>query len=142
MNPEGYYTFRCPTVNVWIGMRGLDADVAKARALCAQLRIYPYKDRENPPQTKHIRPEGKKWTGEQPRGIKYWELLAKLINEEPPIERDRIMLATLVPHGIEKGKSFAPRSPRWEAAEELDQDPAKERLVHLLPTLRPNAALL
>src|SRR5262249_9976367 len=47
MKPEGYYTFRCPTVNVWIGMRGLDADVAKARALCAQLRIYPYKDREN-----------------------------------------------------------------------------------------------
>jgi hypothetical protein len=63
---------------------------------------------------KHLRPEGRKWTGEQPRGIAYWEGLAKIISEEPAIERDRIMLATLVPLGIEKGKPFAP-NPRQKA---------------------------
>jgi hypothetical protein len=108
VKPEGYYVFRSPTVNVWAGMRGLDADVAKARELCAKLRIYPYNRRDNPPETKHIRPEGRKWTGQQPRGIKYWEDLARLVNEEPPIERDRIILAMLVPLGIEKGKPFNP----------------------------------
>jgi hypothetical protein len=57
---------------------------------------------------KHIRPEGRKWTGQQPRGMKYWEMLARLVNQDPPIERDRIMLAMLVPLGIEKGKPFNP----------------------------------
>ena len=65
MKPEGYHVFRSPTVNVWCGMRGLDPDVAKARELCAKLRIYPDSQRDNPPDTKQIRPEGKKWTGEQ-----------------------------------------------------------------------------
>jgi len=40
--------------------------------------------------------------------MKYWECLARLVNEEPPIERDRIMLATLVPLGIKKGEPFKP----------------------------------
>jgi hypothetical protein len=106
--PEGYYVVRCPTRNVWIGMRGLDADVEKAQSLMQQLKIYPYAQRDNPPPMKHIRPEGRKWTGQQPRGMKYWECLAKLIDQDPPIERDRIMLAMLVPLGIEKGKPFNP----------------------------------
>jgi hypothetical protein len=38
----------------------------------------------------------------------YWESLARLINEEPPNERDRMILAMLVPLGIEKGKPFQP----------------------------------
>ena len=108
MKPEGYFVFRSATNNVWSGIRGLDADKAKATALLGQLRIYPYAERENPPVTKHLRPEGRKWTGEQPRGLAYWESLARLINEEPAIERDRIMLATLVPLGIEKDKPFNP----------------------------------
>ena len=106
--PAGYHVFRCPTMSVWIGMRGLDPDREKALGLVQQLKIYPYSQRDNPPAMKHIRPEGRKWTGEQPRGLKYWEGLAKIINEEPAHERDRIMLAMLVPLGIAKGKPFKP----------------------------------
>jgi len=40
--------------------------------------------------------------------LHYWEVVARVINEEPPVERDRITLATLVPLGIEKGKPFNP----------------------------------
>src|SRR5271169_2296032 len=57
---------------------------------------------------KHIRPEERKWAGQQPGGLAYWEVVARVINEEPPLERDRITLATLVPLGIEKGKPFNP----------------------------------
>jgi hypothetical protein len=67
MKPEGYFVFRSPTNNVWSGIRGLDADKAKATALLDKLRIYPYAQRDNPPETKHLRPEGRKWSGEQPR---------------------------------------------------------------------------
>lgn len=108
MKPDGYYVFRSSTNNLWSGQRALEADVTKARALVEKLKIYPYASKNNPPQTRHITPAGKKWSGAQPRGFDYWAALAKVINEEPPIERDRIMLATLVPLGIEKGKPFNP----------------------------------
>jgi len=56
--PDRYYVFRSPTVNVWCGMRALDADLVKARALVAQLKIYPYVQRDNPPTTKQHPPGG------------------------------------------------------------------------------------
>jgi hypothetical protein len=110
LKPEGYYVFRSPTVNIMSGHRVLDPDPAKAKATAAELRIYPYSQRDNPPPTRHVAPDGRKWTGEQPRGLAYWEGLAKVINEEPAIERDRMMLGMLQPLGIEKGKPFNPNA--------------------------------
>jgi hypothetical protein len=37
---EGCFVFRSATNNIWCGMRGLDADIEKARALVGKLRIY------------------------------------------------------------------------------------------------------
>ncbi len=108
MKPEGYYVVRSPTVNIWSGHRALDPDPAKAKAAIAGLRIYPYSQRDNPPPTRHVSPDGRKWSGEQPRGLAYWEALARVIDEEPVLERDRIMLGMLQPLGIEKGKPFSP----------------------------------
>ena len=106
--PDGYYVFRSPTKTSGPACAPSIADQAKARALAERLTIYPYAQRDKPPARKHMRPEGRKWTGEQPRGIAYWELLARVIGEEPAHERDRIILAMLVPLGIEKGKPFKP----------------------------------
>lgn len=108
LKPDGYYVFRSPTVNIWIGMRVLDPDPVKAKATMAALRIYAYSQRDNPPNAPHQTPNGRKWTGEQPHGLAYWEGLAKVINEEPALERDRITLGMLQPLGIEKGKPFNP----------------------------------
>ena len=108
IKPEGYFVVRSPTVNVWLGHRALDADPVKARATVSALRIYPYSQRDNPPPTRHVSPDGRKWTGQQPHGLAYWEGLAKVVNEEPVIERDRMVLGMLQPLGIEKGKPFKP----------------------------------
>jgi len=108
LKPDGYYVFRSPTVNLWIGMRVLDPDPVKAKATMAALRIYAYSQRDNPPNAPRQTPNGRKWTGEQPHGLAYWEGLAKVINEEPALERDRITLGMLQPLGIEKGKRFNP----------------------------------
>lgn len=119
MKPDGYYVLRSPTNNVWSGQRGLDPDVAKAASLLGQLRIYPYSQKDNPTAvSKHIRPEGRKWAGQQPSGLAYWAVLAQLINEEPAIERDRILLAMLVPLGIEKGTPFNPDERQKKILEE------------------------
>ena len=108
MHPDGYYVVRSPTVNVWFAHRALDADPARARAAVEALRIYPYAERNAPAPTKHLRPAGRPWTGEQPRGLAFWEGLARIIEEEPVEERDRIILGMLAPLGIEKGRPFKP----------------------------------
>ena len=108
MKPEGYRVFRSPTVNVFVGQRVLDPDKAKALALMAAIRLYPYSQADHPPATPHLRPEGRKWSGTQPRGLAYWQSVARFINEEPPHERDRMILGMLKPLGIEKGKRFEP----------------------------------
>ena len=108
LSPEGYFVLRSPTVNLWSAHRALDPDPIKAKATAAALRMYPYSRRDNPPPTRHVSPDGRKWTGEQPRGLAYWEGLAKVINEEPAHERDRMMLGMLQPLGIAKGKPFNP----------------------------------
>lgn len=108
MKPDGYYVFRSPTVNVWSAHRALDPDPARAKSLIDGLKIYPYSQRENPAPTRHVSPAGRPWSGEQPRGLAYWEGLSKIIQEEPVHERDRMMMGMLQPLGIEKGRPFSP----------------------------------
>lgn len=109
MKPAGYHVVRSPTVNVFVGSRTLDPNREKALATMAAFTIYPYSRRDNPPPAaKHLTPNGRKWSGTQPRGLAYWEGLAKMINQEPALERDRIVLGMLQPLGIEKGKAFNP----------------------------------
>jgi hypothetical protein len=74
----------------------------------AAIRLYPYSQADHPPATPHLRPGGRKWSGTQPRGLAYWQSVSRFINEEPPHERDRMILGMLQPLGIEKGKPFAP----------------------------------
>jgi hypothetical protein len=108
MNPSGHYVVRSPTINIFVGERVLETDPARAKATVAAMRIYPYSQRDNPPNNPHLTPDGRKWSGTQPRGLAYWEGLSAVINEEPVLERDRMMLGMLQPLGIEKGKPFRP----------------------------------
>jgi hypothetical protein len=83
------------------------------------VRIYPYSQHDNPKDvSRHIAAKGRKWANQQPGGLAFWALLSRLINEEPAIERDRITLATLVPIGIEKGRSFDPDERQKKILEE------------------------
>ena len=64
----------------WLGAmagRVLDPDPTKARRLIDGLKIYPYSQRDNPAPTRHIAPAGRPWSGEQPRGLAYWEGLRR-----------------------------------------------------------------
>ena len=107
---EGYIVVHSTTNNIWPGFRALDPDPAKTQQWIDKVRIYPYTQREHPRKQKFLTPAGKTWLQAQPRGLAYWQLLSDLINQEPVQERDRIMMATLKPLGIEKGKPFQPDS--------------------------------
>ncbi|GLK17984.1 DUF1254 domain-containing protein [Herbiconiux flava] len=110
--PDGieadYRTLRSSGVNIMFGFRTLDPDPARADALVHAVRIHPYADRADPRPTRIVSPDGRPWTGDQPRGLDYWRRLHEIYQSEIVDERDRFYLAMLKQLGIEKGKPFAP----------------------------------
>ena len=76
--PEGaddLHLLRSCGMNVMFGFRTLDPDPEGSKALVDAVRIYPYARREDPPETRVLSPEGRPWSGDQPRGLEYWERL-------------------------------------------------------------------
>ncbi len=60
-------------MNILFGFRTLDADADRAQALVENVKIYSYADRRNPPPTGLLSPDGRPWSGDQPRGgMHYW----------------------------------------------------------------------
>ncbi|KAF2515895.1 DUF1254 domain-containing protein [Flavobacterium zhairuonense] len=109
LKPVGYFIVPCNTMNMFFGIRSLDPDPKSTEDIVKKVKIYPYSQRANPTQTKIVSPPaGKKWLGNQPTGIAYWERLHAILQVEPVEDRDRFFMAWLKNLGIEKGKPFAP----------------------------------
>lgn len=104
----GYKVTKSPTNNLLLGIRLMSTDRDERMAQLKKIEIYPWSERENPRPRGYITPNGKRWLAAQPRGMKYWERLADVVNREPVFERDRFFMAMLKPLGIEKGKPFNP----------------------------------
>jgi hypothetical protein len=105
---DDFTIMQSPNMNIMFGFRTLDPDPAHSRALIEAVRIYPYASRENPGATRIVCPDGRPWSGDQPRGLDYWSALHDIYQTEVVDERDRFYLAMLKQLGIEKGKPFAP----------------------------------
>jgi hypothetical protein len=97
-----------PTNNILHGLRVLTSDPQEAQALTASYQVYSYAQRENPRRIQIIPVGGKPWNGYPTNSRDYWRLLAKMLNEEPVHDRDRMMVAMLKPLGMEKGNPFQP----------------------------------
>ena len=57
----------------------------------AGYQAYPYAQRENPRRTRIIAAGNRKWSGWPESGMEFWRLLAKMVDEEPVHERDRMV---------------------------------------------------
>jgi hypothetical protein len=101
---------RSPTFGVVLFYRTLDPDPAKGEALAKRIRVYPWAQRDNPPTIRFLKPDPDKFANftTMPRGMKYWDQLAAMVQREPVEDRDRFFMAMLRPLGIEKGKPFQP----------------------------------
>jgi hypothetical protein len=107
-NVDGFIVRRSPTVNIFLGVRLTDPDPESVKAALAQLRMYPYAQRDNPPKMEVVDAGAKAWSGLPPRGMAYWERLDDVIQSEPIEPRDIFYHAMLRPLGLEKGQSFKP----------------------------------
>lgn len=109
LKPEGYQVIKAATNTVFFGLRLLDKDEDEAiRRLVPGIRSYPWSARANPPKEQAVRAGNKDWSQVPPRGMKFWERLSEVVQNEPVQERDRLILAQLRLLGIEKGKPFQP----------------------------------
>src|SRR5689334_6259402 len=104
----GYTVRQSPTVNVFLGVRLTDPDPETAKQALAQLKMYPYAQRADPPTMEILDAGTRKWSGLPPRGMEYWERLNDVIQSEPIEPRDTFFHAMLRPLGLEKGKPFEP----------------------------------
>lgn len=109
---------RSPTFNVFHAFRILTPDAAEGERILAGYQVYPAKDAANPPKTRVVTPDGRPWSGTQPKGMAYWERLNAYLQIEPVREEDRLFMAMLKPLGVEKGKPFQPNAAQTRALTE------------------------
>jgi hypothetical protein len=107
-NVADYTVRESLTFNIFLGLRLTDADPDGAKEALAQLQMYPYAQRDNPPKMDILDAGTKPWSGLPPRAMEYWQRLNEVIQAEPIEARDIFFHAMLRPIGLEKGKPFRP----------------------------------
>jgi hypothetical protein len=82
--------------------------MAKAIALMQKMNVYPLALAHHPPASRHIDIAGKLFDGLAPFDDRFYDSLARMVNEEPVQPRDFVEMAQLRSLGIEKGGEFKP----------------------------------
>src|SRR5262249_55413228 len=108
--PDGYFVSRSPTYSVSFAVRGFQVDnkTDKAVALMKQTKIYPLAKASSPPPMNFLNGSNRDIDTLFPDNLRYFEVLAKLVDEEPGDLFDPLERAQMRAIGIEKGKPFNP----------------------------------
>jgi hypothetical protein len=85
-----------------------EADIAKAVAYGKRVKVYPLAKADNPPETKFSDASGVLFDSTIQYDGRFFVNLNRVIQDEPWIDRDRVMIDVLKTIGIEKGKPFVP----------------------------------
>src|SRR6516165_9634396 len=113
--PAGYIPMPSATYEGYALLRsvlksGSEADVAKAVAYAKRVKLYPLSQAKHPSETKFVDASGVEFDSTIPYDLRFFESLDRMIQAEPWLERDRVMIDALKTIGIERGKPFSPDS--------------------------------
>jgi hypothetical protein len=111
--PAGYIVLPSLTYKGYALIRsvlksGSEEDLAKAVEYGKRMQIYPLSQAQAPPPTVYVDVAGVLYDATIPYDIRFFESLDRIVQYEPWLERDRIMIDMLRMIGIEKGKPFTP----------------------------------
>src|SRR5262249_18092939 len=111
--PAGYIVLKSDTYAGYSLLRSnlishSDADVAKANAYGKRAKVYPLSAAANPPNTKFSDASPVLFDSTIRYDLTFYENLNRAVQDEPWIDRDRVMIDVLKSIGIEKGKPFNP----------------------------------
>jgi hypothetical protein len=111
--PDGYIALRSQTFQGYGLLRsilqsGSDTDFAKAVEYGKRIAFYPLSAAANPPATTYLDAADVVFDATIPYDVRFFESLARMVESQPWLERDRAMIDPLRTLGIEKGKPFNP----------------------------------
>ncbi len=111
--PDGYIVLQSDTFTGFALMRSslkshADSDIETSVAYGKRLKIYPLSAAASPPDTKFTDVSGQVFDSTIPYDARFFTTLNHVIQREPWLDRDRIMIDQLRTIGIEKGKPFNP----------------------------------
>jgi hypothetical protein len=107
----GYYLVHPRTYGHWLLLRAFrtpEGDAGPAVAALKQVQVYPFAQKDAPPEMIHVNAAGKTLDTIHPVDIRYFEDLADLVNQEHEDAIDAETLGMLASIGIVKGQAFAP----------------------------------
>jgi hypothetical protein len=111
--PKGYIVLPSMTFQGYALLRsnlasGSDADVAKAVAYAKRIKLYPLSQARNPPPTTFVDAIDVVYDATIPYDVRFFQSLDRIVQTEPWLPRDKVMIDMLKSIGIEKGKPFNP----------------------------------
>ena len=109
--PEGYIVLRPSTFGNWLFFRAflVEGSTKPGVALVKEkLKIYQLSDAANPPAMKFVNASDIPSTFVAPGDYAFWEILNKVIQEEPTAGSDPTTLGLFASIGIVQGKPFNP----------------------------------
>ena len=111
--PDGYESLQPDTWGSYALIRSNlkshdAADVAKSLAYAKQVKVYPLSQAANPTETKFTDVKDIDFDSTIRYDESFFEHLNRIVQSEPWLDRDRVMIDQLKTLGIEKGKPFEP----------------------------------
>ena len=110
--PQGYYVMRPGSYSVWAGWRSflVDGDPKPGVDMVKKItKIYRLADAGNPSKINFVDMSAKPINMVAPADYRFWEMLAKVVQDEPTDGVDATTLGFWNAVGIAKGKPFAPQ---------------------------------
>jgi len=111
--PQDYFVLRPDTYTGYALIRSnlkshSDADITAAVNYGKRLKVYLLSQAANPPQTKFTDAKDVIYDSTIPYDIRFFQSLNRVIQTDPWLTRDKLMIDQLKSIGIEKGKPFNP----------------------------------
>jgi hypothetical protein len=111
--PDGYIVLQSSYFENYALLRsvlrgGSAEDLAKGIAYAKRVKLYPLAQATNPPETKFLDVSDIVFDATIPYDVRFFQSLDRMIQNEPWMERDKVMIDMLRSVGIEKGKPFNP----------------------------------
>ena len=111
--PDGYIALPSTNYQGYALLRsilrsGSDADVAAAVAYARRIKLYPLSQAANPPAATFVDAIGVVYDSTIPYDLRFFQSLDRVVQVEPWLARDKMMIDILRSIGIEKGKPFNP----------------------------------
>jgi hypothetical protein len=109
--PTAYHVVRPSTYGNWLVFRSFLVDGSTkpgVESVKKNLKIYQLSDAANPPPMKFVNASGKPLNFVAPGDYPFWQMLDKVIQEEPANAADPTAMGLYASIGIIKGKPFNP----------------------------------